>query len=262
MKRVGIGGFQLADVDFGSGQTVERKILFGSAEWLEAVRHAAAEADRLGLEMAHLQLAGLVDDGRTVGQARAGDEEARLERDFSRRAAPLHGSLAQPPSNNGPIRDLTTGGRRTGGAAPPPDPTYYGDSAVVAFRTPPEEAPEFHPIVTTSAGAVDVAALLDDNLNTAITLPAPEGGGPAWVQFEFAQSFKARAIRFAGRARNSCRTRTGQRRRCHLPHSGVAARPAALSRGHRADVRVSRDERQVLPSGAHRRAADAGDRHE
>ena len=52
MKRVGIGGFQLADVGFGSGQTVEPKIEFGTPEWLDAVRHAAAEADRLGLEMA------------------------------------------------------------------------------------------------------------------------------------------------------------------------------------------------------------------
>ena len=32
MKRVGIGGMQLADVDSGSGQTVEKKILFGSPD--------------------------------------------------------------------------------------------------------------------------------------------------------------------------------------------------------------------------------------
>jgi len=47
MRRVGIGGFQLADVNFGSGQSVEPKTPFGSAEWLEALRHAAVEADRL-----------------------------------------------------------------------------------------------------------------------------------------------------------------------------------------------------------------------
>ena len=52
MKRAGIGGMQLADVSSGSGQTVEKKLVFGSPEWLDAVRHAASEADRLGLEMA------------------------------------------------------------------------------------------------------------------------------------------------------------------------------------------------------------------
>ncbi|MCX6328088.1 MAG: glycosyl hydrolase, partial [Bacteroidia bacterium] len=51
MKRVGIGGMQLADVASGQGQTVEKKILFGSDEWYDAVRFAASEADRLGLEM-------------------------------------------------------------------------------------------------------------------------------------------------------------------------------------------------------------------
>ncbi|HKH90268.1 MAG TPA: glycosyl hydrolase, partial [Gemmatimonadaceae bacterium] len=51
MKRVGIAGVQLADVAAGGGQTVEKKIVFGTPEWLDAVRHAAAEADRLGLEM-------------------------------------------------------------------------------------------------------------------------------------------------------------------------------------------------------------------
>src|SRR5580658_10256422 len=51
MKRVGIGGFQLADVAAGGGQTVDKKINFGTPEWYHAVHHAADEASRLGLEM-------------------------------------------------------------------------------------------------------------------------------------------------------------------------------------------------------------------
>jgi hypothetical protein len=58
MKRVGIGGVQLADVSFGGGQTVEAKVNFWSPEWIDAVRHAAAEADRLGLEMTIFSSAG------------------------------------------------------------------------------------------------------------------------------------------------------------------------------------------------------------
>ena len=49
------------------------------------------------------------------------------------------GKLPQPPSNNGPIRNLITGAPRLGSTTPP-DPTYYGDSAVIAFRTPPDES--------------------------------------------------------------------------------------------------------------------------
>jgi hypothetical protein len=51
MKRAGIAGFQLADVAAGSGQTVTEKVVFGTPAWLDAVKHAAAEADRLNLEM-------------------------------------------------------------------------------------------------------------------------------------------------------------------------------------------------------------------
>src|SRR5712672_2417337 len=63
MKRVGIGGFQLADVNSGRGQTVEKKIEFGTPEWLDAVHHAAAEADRLGLEMAIFSSPGWSETG-------------------------------------------------------------------------------------------------------------------------------------------------------------------------------------------------------
>src|SRR5512135_1138699 len=58
MQQVGIGGMQLADVAAGQGQTVEKKILFGSKEWLDAVRHAASEAERLKLEMTIFSSAG------------------------------------------------------------------------------------------------------------------------------------------------------------------------------------------------------------
>jgi hypothetical protein len=75
------------------------------------------------------------------------------------------GKLPQPPSNNGPIRNLRTGGGRAG---TPPDPAYYGDSIVVAYRTPAEEArmSDRAPKVTTNAGAIDGAALMDDDLNS------------------------------------------------------------------------------------------------
>lgn len=58
MKRSGIGGMQLADVASGQGQTVKDKIIFGSPEWLGAVKHAASEARRLDLEMTIFSSAG------------------------------------------------------------------------------------------------------------------------------------------------------------------------------------------------------------
>jgi len=204
MKRAGIAGFQLADVSMGSGQAVDTKIAFGTPEWLDAVRHVASEADRLGLEMAIFSSAGWSETGGPWVKP----EQAMKKLVWSETAVEgprsFIGKLPQPPSNNGPIRNLSTGagrGKPAGAPAPPPDPTYYGDSAVVAYRTPAEEVnlADLHPKVTTNTGAIDAAALLDDDLNTAVTIPAPEGGGPAWVQYEFAQPFRARAVSIAGR---------------------------------------------------------------
>jgi hypothetical protein len=63
MKRAGVAGFQLADVNAGGGQTVDKKIEFGTPEWFDAVRHAASEADRLGLEMTIFSSAGWSETG-------------------------------------------------------------------------------------------------------------------------------------------------------------------------------------------------------
>jgi len=196
MKRVGIAGFQLADVSTGRGQTVPKKVEFGSPEWLEAVRHAASEASRLGLEMTIFSSPGWsITGGPWVKPAEAMKKlvwsEAAVE--GPRRFV---GRLPQPPSNNGPIRNLAVGGRGTDAR---PDPTHYADSVVVAYPTPPAEAvTRERPEVTTSAGVIDGTALLDDDLNSTMTVAAPPGGGPAWVQFAFAKPLAARAITLAG----------------------------------------------------------------
>lgn len=54
MKRVGIGGLQNFDVDLETPQTVDKRLVYMTPEWKKAFRFAAAaaEADRLGLELA------------------------------------------------------------------------------------------------------------------------------------------------------------------------------------------------------------------
>ena len=63
MKRSGIGGFQLVDVASGGGQTVEKKINFGTQDWLDAVNHSAVEGQRLGLEMSFFSSPGWSEAG-------------------------------------------------------------------------------------------------------------------------------------------------------------------------------------------------------
>ncbi len=199
MKRVGIGGFQLADVSFGLGQTVDQKIQYGTAEWLEAVRHAAAEADRLGLEMAIFASPGWSLTGGPWVKSQQAMKKLVWSETLVEGPKNFSGKLLQPPSDNGPIGNMSRGAARSGGA---PDPTFYGDSAVIAYRLPDGEQnlPELQPKVTSHGGPIDAAALLDEDLNSTLTLDAPKDGNPAWIQFEYAHPFTARAFTLAGRS--------------------------------------------------------------
>jgi hypothetical protein len=197
MKRVGVGGFMLADVNAGGGQIVENKIHFGTPAWFDAVRHAAAEADRLGLEMAIFSSPGWSETGGPW--VKPNEAMKKLVWSETRIVGPrkFSGKLPDPPRNNGQIRNTGATYYPQGGG----DPTHYGDSAVLAYRTAPGEAgaAAASPIVTTSNGPVDGTPLLDDQLNTHLTIPAPADGKPAWVQFDFPKPFTARAVTIGGR---------------------------------------------------------------
>jgi hypothetical protein len=197
MKRVGIGGFMLADVNFGGGQTVTPKTPFGTPEWFEAVRFAAAEADRLGLEMAIFSSPGWSETGGPWVKPAEAMKKFVWSETHVTGPAKFSGKLARPPNNIGQIRN-TGASYYTNDST---DAPFYADSAVIAYRTPAGErdAAAAKPIVTTNQGPVDGTPLLDDQLDTLLTIPAPKDGGPAWVQFEFPQPFFARAITLGGR---------------------------------------------------------------
>jgi hypothetical protein len=180
MKRAGIAGFQLADVSAGGGQTVDSTIDFGTPEWYDAVRHAAAEADRLGLEMALFSSPGWSETGGPwvtpeQGMKRLVWTETRVEG-----PARFDAVLPQAPANL----------------------DFYADSVVLALPLPSGDvvAALQKPALTSSGGTGDVAALLDGNPRTAITVTTPGTGQPAWVELRFDRPFSARAVTIAGRA--------------------------------------------------------------
>ena len=204
MKRVGIGGMHLADVAAGGGQTVAQKIRFGTPEWFDAVHHAAAEAQRLGLEMGIFSSAGWSETGGPWVKPEQAMKKLVWSETNIEGPAHFTGKLPQPPSNNGTfgsLRGLSSDRRGRGGGAPAkrvgggPTQTFYGDSAVIAFRTPADEMTmeQLKPKVTTSGGEIDPAALMDDDLSTSAAITA-DRDGVAWVQYEFAQPIKVRAV--------------------------------------------------------------------
>jgi hypothetical protein len=199
MKRAGIGGFQAFDVSLGMGQTVEKKIVFMTPEWLDAIRHTTVEAERLGLEMTMVTSAGWSETGGPWVKP----EEAIKKVVWSELpivgGKKFSGKLQVPPINNGPIRNLSRPGGFLSVATASPDPTFYKDYKVLALSTPKVEVKmmDLKPTVTSSAGAVDAAALLDDDLTSSIKLPIPKPESHAWIQFEFAQPFQAQSFSLA-----------------------------------------------------------------
>src|SRR5262249_53065723 len=176
------------------------KIVFGTPQWLAAVRHAAEEADRLGLEMTIFSSPGWSETGGPWVRPEQAMKKLVWSEINVEGPKTFNAQLPKPPGNNGPIRNLTIGNPRPG-STPPPDPTYYGDSAVIAYRTPPDEInrADQHPQVSTHAGTIDPTPLWDDDLNTAVTVTGPTDGSPAWIQFTFGGDFKARAFSIAAR---------------------------------------------------------------
>ena len=193
MKRSGIGGFQLVDVASGGGQVVEPRINFATEEWYHAVKHSAEEARRLGLEMSIFSCAGWSEAGGPWVTQPMAMKKLVWSETAAEGPAKFSAVLPSPPSNEGPVRDSTAGSR-------PDAPHFYRDSAVIAYRTPQDAASQ-HPRITASSGPINAAPLLDDSLNTFVTIPAPKDGSPAWLQFEFAQPYTARALSLGVRGR-------------------------------------------------------------
>jgi hypothetical protein len=213
MKRVGIGGFQMFDGNLSTPVFVDKRLVWMTPEWKDAFRHAAAEADRLGLEMAMAASGGWSETGGPwvkpeQAMKKVVWSETRVE--GPRRFA---GTLSPPPSVNGAFQDIPIpppfgfpqappprGAKPEPAPAPaPPDPTHYADSAVLAYRLPDGDVPmaERHPRVTASGGSIDDATLLDGDLVKQTAVSLPEGGGPGWIQLEFSEPFRTYAFTIA-----------------------------------------------------------------
>ena len=262
MKRVGIGGIQLADVGFGGGQTSRRRSCSARPEWLDAVRHAAAEADRLGLEMTIFSSAGWSETGGPWVKP----EQAMKKLVWSETA--VEGPQAFPRQTPAAAfqhradPQSARRGRRRG--ARDARPHFYGDSAVIAYRTPADESRRggAKPTVTTSGGPIDGAALIGrrPELDRHRRRPRRRRARVGAVSSSPSRSRPARS-RSPARGGIPVRPHARQRRRPGTSARSSTARPAAVSRRHGAHVRLPRDHREVLPHRDDRRAARPG-RHD
>jgi hypothetical protein len=213
MKRVGIAGMQMFDGSLGVPVFVDKRLVWMTPEWKDAFRHAAAEADRLGLEMAMAASGGWSETAGPWVKPEEGMKKVVWSETRVEGPRKFVGVLAPPPSVNGRFQDMAIppdfefptptdlpGSKPMPSPLPvPPDPTYYADTVVLAYRVPDDEVrlADVHPRVTTSGGDIDAAALVDGRLSRTVALPVPADGQPAWIRYDFPQPFRARAFSIA-----------------------------------------------------------------
>jgi len=214
MKRVGIGGMQMFDGSLGTPQFVDDRLVWMTPAWKQAFQHAAKEADRLGLEMTMAASGGWSETGGPWVKPQQAMKKLVWSETTVDGPRQFTGALPKPPSNNGPFQGMTNAsgfdlptdqnlpGAKPMKAEPPaaPDPTYYADVKVLAYRLPDGDVTmrDAKPRITSSSDAAGVALLTDGDFGKATTLSLPDGAKETWVQFEFAQPFRAQAFTFAG----------------------------------------------------------------
>ncbi|MGA3262524.1 MAG: glycosyl hydrolase [Terracidiphilus sp.] len=213
MHRVGIAGMQMFDGDLGAPLFVDKPLIWMSPEWKSAWRHAAAEADRLHMEMAMAASGGWSE---TAGPwVKPGQGMKRYVWSETVVEGPGHfsGVLRQPPATVGKFQDLTPQPEEESkrdltlpGAKPQPEPPkreptpeLYVDAAVVAFPVQEEDAitAAQKPVITCSCGAIDGAVLQDVSFAKYVEVPYLKDG-TAWVEFAYAQPKPMQSVMFAG----------------------------------------------------------------
>src|SRR5262249_46810957 len=148
---------------------------------------AAAECQRLGLEMTMHGSGGWSESGGPW--VKPEDSMQKYVFTEQQTAGPRHfsGPLARPGDEAGRFQGL---GGKSGAR-------HYQDSAVIAYRTPANDAGAFAaaaPRVTASGGAKDLQLAVDGSM--AKTVKLADGGQKTavWLQLEFAQPYTARGI--------------------------------------------------------------------
>ena len=172
MARVGVGGAQI----FNAGESIPHgPVQFGGEEWRALVKHAAAEADRLGIEICIHNCAGWSSSGGPWNTPEHGMQIVVNSQTPVQGPAHFEGVLPQPP------KKLET----------------YRDIAVLAFRTPAAEAVTMQSCgakVTTSAKKGEGAKLMDGKASTALAFAPPTAAKPQFILVEFEKPFTARTL--------------------------------------------------------------------
>ena len=192
MQRIGLAGALWFDAGFRTPpvpQFVEKRIGFGTPEWAQAIRFAASEARRLGLELGAQSSGGWSVSGGPMVPPEQAMKKLVWSETIVTPTTPLSSTLPAPPSNSGPYQDLPIDESFR-------EPARSASVAVIAYRLPQIEQTELpRPVL----GGVANASLLDDQCYSATTDLVPDAQGNASLSVTFAPGAVPRALTISAR---------------------------------------------------------------
>src|SRR5580698_2373854 len=130
MHSVGIAGFQNFDAALATPQVVDHRLAYMTPEWKDAFKYATTLADRLGMEEAIAGSPGWSESGGPWVPGPEAMKKYVWSETTVEGGKPFTGTLAHPPSNNGPFQNLPAASSAFS------EPQFYADSSVVAWPLP------------------------------------------------------------------------------------------------------------------------------
>jgi hypothetical protein len=168
MKRIGLGGAQLFNVDQSD---VKGSLVFMSPEWRELVKHALNEADRLKLQFSMQACEGWSESGGPWVEPAQSMQRVVWSETHVQGGKSIPLTLPRPEAMKGYYQDISILALKDGASDPPPDPVRITTS------------PQLEKPVTGPASAA-----------FPVKFSVTKGGPPYWIQYEFAQPITAGSV--------------------------------------------------------------------
>ncbi len=191
MKRVGLSGAFIVEVDLDTPVVVPRRQAFMSPEWQNTFRTAASTADRLGLSLGISTSSGWSD----MGAPWVKPEQAMKKLVWSTTAVQggQRPKLSQPPSVAGPFQDIPISAMVAGGLPMTQETSFYRDVAVLAYRTISGTS-ELIPSVFSNTGPVDLDLLTSGTFAKAQVFPLDPVSHAVWIRFDYSQAKEVSSV--------------------------------------------------------------------
>ncbi|RZF59109.1 glycoside hydrolase [Sphingomonas populi] len=175
MKAAGIGGVQLFEGNLVTPQLVDKRLIWMSPEWRQALQQSATTAKQLGLDFAIATSPGWSSTGAPFVEPAAAMKKLVWTETQVVGGKRLTSRLPLPSSVAGPFQDID------GGTEIAP---FYRDALVLAIPELTDNQP-VAAVLTSSAGGVDLSLLNDGKFGPAMSLPFDPAHPEAWILSDY-----------------------------------------------------------------------------